>query len=204
MEEVLIIKSIKKFTTRKKVRTSLIIAGLISFATLLPWLALMGFNFSRDTFIFTDFLFFLLSCGLWVFLGILLLEFLFFRIFSVCELSITNKRIIGQSTFGRQINIPVDSISSAGTGMLSTIIVSSSSGKIRFSLIKNYKEIYEKVNELLIQRQSKKTSNSASSASAATSIQNIEEELRRLKTLLDDNIITQEEFNEMKKQVLSK
>jgi hypothetical protein len=204
MDEELVIKSVKKYTLQKKLGNSIIIALLLSFATLLPWLALMGFDFSSDKFVFSDLAFFFVSCGLWVFLGVLLFEFLFFRIFSVCELSITNKRIIGRSTFGRQINIPVDSISSAGIGMMSTIIVSSSSGKIRFSLIKNYKEIYEKVNELLIERQSLKTNNNSSSTATATSIQNLAEELRRLKALLDDKLITQDEFDAMKKQVLSK
>ena len=64
---------------------------------------------------------------------------------------------------------------------------------IKFKCIKNRDEIYETIGKLLVERQaSKTTSNEASSA----------DDLKKYKDLLDTGVISQEEFDAKKKQIL--
>lgn len=115
------------------------------------------------------------------------------------ELTITDKRVFGKTSFGRRVDLPLDSVSSIATGSLKGIAVATSSGRIVFNLIKNRDEIHNAVSELLINRQSKST---VTPEKEEKTSQNLTDELKKYKELLDAGVITQEEFDAKKKQLL--
>ncbi len=116
------------------------------------------------------------------------------------ELTITDKRVYGKVAFGKRVDLPVDSVSATATiGLFKGVSVSTSSGKISFLAIKNANEIYDVINNLLVDRQKEKTQNTGT-----TIVQNSDEadQLKKFKELLDSGVITQEEFDAKKKQLL--
>ena len=113
------------------------------------------------------------------------------------EMIVTDKRIYGKVKGGKRIDLPIDSISAVAIGASKSITVSSSSGKVSFASIKNRNEIHEVVSKLLVERQ-KHSTITASPSSSTTA-----EELKNYKELLDSGIITQEDFDAKKKQLLS-
>ena len=114
------------------------------------------------------------------------------------ELTVTNKRVYGATKFGKRVDLPLDSVSAVSMSSFKGIAIGTSSGRIVFKGIGNRDEIYEAVNKLIIERQEK--------ASAAPSKQETPlgglDELKKVKELLDAGIITQEEFDAKKKQLL--
>lgn len=126
-----------------------------------------------------------------------LLIFLWLRSY---ELTITDKRVYGKVAFGKRVDLPVDSVSATATiSLFKGVSVSTSSGKISFLAIKNANEIYDVINNLLVDRQKEKTQNIGT-----TIVQNSDEadQLKKYKDLLDSGVITQEEFDAKKKQLL--
>lgn len=116
------------------------------------------------------------------------------------EMVVTDKRVYGSVAWGKRVDLPLDSISSTAIGGLKGISVATSSGKIKFLMIKNAAEIFEKVNILLMERQ--KTKN-AEAAESTTVVQSDEmDKIKKLKELLDLGVITQEEFDAKKKELL--
>ena len=116
------------------------------------------------------------------------------------EMVVSNKRIYGRVAWGKRVDLPLDSVSATATiSLLKGISVSTSSGKISFLIIKNAEEIYKTINNLLIERQSeKKTANIQTTELKTDSA----DELKKFKGLLDSGVITQEEFDAKKKQLL--
>ena len=95
------------------------------------------------------------------------------------NLVVSDKRVYGQAAFGQQVDLPLDSITAIGKGIIKGI--------------KNRDDIYDVVSKLLMERQtSKPASNEASSV----------EDLKKYKELLDTGVISQEEFDAKKKQLL--
>lgn len=123
---------------------------------------------------------------------VVLLIFKFYA--SKMKIVVTNKRVYGVARFGKRVDLPIDLISAVGTCMFKGIIVSSSSGKIRFLLINNRDEIHKTISNLLITRQDKKQVVNNTSTT---------DELMKYKELLDSGVITQEEFDAKKKQLLN-
>ncbi len=126
-----------------------------------------------------------------------LLIFLWLRSY---ELTITDKRVYGKVAFGKRVDLPVDSVSATSTiSLFKGVSVSTSSGKISFLAIKNTDKIYEIINNLLVDRQKEKTHNTGTNI-----VQNSDEadKLKKYKDLLDSGVITQEEFDAKKKQLL--
>lgn len=127
-----------------------------------------------------------------------LLAFLIKLWLSSYEMVVTDKRIFGKVAWGKRVDLPLDSISATATlRTFKGVSVSSASGKIRFLLIKNANEMYNEINKLLIERQKKEVPSDISSDKADTP-----DDLIKLKELLDMNVITQEEFDAKKKQIL--
>lgn len=116
------------------------------------------------------------------------------------ELAVTDKRIYGKIVLGKRVDLPIDSVSAISTiRLLKGVSVSTSSGRIFFLAIQNADEIYTVMNDLLIERQQKKDN----AAVAATVPQSDEaDQLKKYKDLLDSGVITQEEFDAKKKQLL--
>ena len=82
------------------------------------------------------------------------------------------------------------------------VSVATSSGKISFLLIKNANEVYTELNNLVINRQSEKTESKHTEIIKETQPLSNADELKKYKDLLDQGIITQEEFDAKKKQLL--
>ena len=116
-----------------------------------------------------------------------------------CTITVAEDRIYGITAFRKQVDLPMDSISAISKSAFNGIAVATSSGSIKFIAIKNHKEIYDCILGLLKMRQNK-----------ATTIPNVKQEipqsnadeLKKFKELLDSGVITQEEFDAKKKQLL--
>lgn len=117
------------------------------------------------------------------------------------ELTVTDKRVYGKVAWGKRVDLPVDSVSATATiALFKGVSVSTSSGRISFLAIKNAGEIYEAISQLLVGRQQeKKVAVETAPTPAAT---DEAEQLQKFKALLDSGVITQEEFDAKKKQIL--
>lgn len=118
------------------------------------------------------------------------------------ELTVTDKRIFGKVAFGKRVDLPVDSVSATSTiQLLKGVAVSTSSGKISFLAIKNASEIYEVINGLLIDRQ-KNEKIAAKTVVVNEKKTDEADQLVKYKELLDKGVISQEEYEAKKKQLL--
>ena len=122
--------------------------------------------------------------------------FLFLMTFRT-KIIVSNTRVSGRAMFGKQVDIPMDSISAVGKFALwKGVSVSSSSGMIRFLLLQNADEIFTVVGQLLQERnQEKKLANSKFSGDSI-------DDLKKYKDLYESGVITAEEFEAKKKQIL--
>lgn len=116
------------------------------------------------------------------------------------ELIVTDKRIYGKVAWGKRVDLPVDSVSATSTiKFLKGVAVATSSGKISFLVIKNAEDIYNTINKLIIERQQKKNNSTPIVSTFAT---DETDKLKKYKDLLDSGVISQEEFDAKKKQLL--
>lgn len=113
-----------------------------------------------------------------------------------CQINVTDKRVYGTAVFGKRVDLPLDSVSAVGTSLFKGIAVATSSGKISFWAIQNRDDIQSALCTLLIERQNK------NSAKAEYTSPSNADELKKYKDLLDSGVITQEEFDAKKKQLL--
>lgn len=134
-----------------------------------------------------------------VFCASIVLSIIFYFLLNYCKLTVTDKRVYGKISFGLRVDLPFDKISSIGSGFFNSLVVATSSNKIHFWLLKNRKEVYEVINNILIERQSK---TAETIIKQETPISNADE-LKKYKDLLDSGVITQEEFEAKKKQLLN-
>ncbi len=118
---------------------------------------------------------------------------------SKIELTVTDKRVYGKAIFGRHVDLPLDKISAVGLAWPKAISVATSSGRVTFFEIINRDEIYECINNLLIERQNK--SNTKETKQEIHQVSNADE-LKKYKDLFDEGTITKEEFEAKKKQIL--
>ena len=116
------------------------------------------------------------------------------------ELTVTDKRIFGKVAWGKRVDLPVDSVSAtASLRFLNGVSVSTSSGRISFRALKNADAIYQVINNLLIERQQEKSKPAPVVESPKS---DEDDQLKKYKELLDSGVITQEEFDAKKKQLL--
>lgn len=118
---------------------------------------------------------------------------------SKMEIVVTNKRVYGCVAFGKRVDLPLDSVTAVGTSWLNGIDIATSSGSLKFKMIKNKNEIHALISKLLMERQNRP-------AGTTTIKQEIPQsnakELKNYKELLDMGVISQEEFDAKKKQLL--
>lgn len=114
------------------------------------------------------------------------------------SLTVTDKRVFGTAAWSKRVDLPFDMISAVSTSAFGGIAVSSSSGKISFKGIKNNSEIHSEISKLLLARQGKRAENDNTAAVQTSG----SSELVKLHELLEKGIITQEEFDAKKKQIL--
>ena len=190
--------NIKK-SIRNIVLTLAIISGLIIIVTII-------YAYEQDYKKGFDYIFSFIDGSTYTFLGgVLVLLFipiilLIFKLLNEPELVVTDKRIYGITLTGKRVDLPISKVSAVGTGGFSRVSVSTSSGAISFSFIENQKELFEAISQLLIKKEEIKET--------LTVIENVSQtnsnadELKKYKELFDNGIITEEEFNTKKKQLL--
>ena len=133
-------------------------------------------------------------------LAILLLLFSFILfLLSKTSITVTNTRVYGKVFLNKRVDLPLDMISAVSTCALKGIGVATSSGHIHFRLIENNLEIHEAITKLLSERQGQ---SSKSSVQVQPQNTNNIDQLKSLKELLDSGVISQEEFDAKKKQIL--
>lgn len=112
------------------------------------------------------------------------------------SLIVTNKRIIGTVGLAKKrVDLQISAISSIGTGeAFDSLAIATSSGRIIFTFVKNRQEIYEVINKLINEIKPQEVLQTGKISNLA--------ELTELKNLLDAGVITQEEFDKKKKQIL--
>jgi len=131
----------------------------------------------------------------------LILASVFYFWMSKCSLTITNKRVFGQAAFGKRVDLPFDMISATAAGTFNSISIATASGKISFWLLSNRNDILEVISKQLIERQGKEKIISTTTIKQEIPQSNADE-LKKFKDLLDSGIISQEEFDAKKKQLL--
>lgn len=134
-----------------------------------------------------------------ILIPLIFLVYMWLRSYS---LVITDKRIYGKAAFGKRVDLPLDSVSAVGTSALKGVAVGTSSGKIKFKLIKNQKEIHEVISKLLAERQRREKTPVETTVNQTIVETSNADELKKFKELLDMGAITQEEFDAKKKELL--
>ena len=117
-----------------------------------------------------------------------------------CALSIYSTRVTGKASFGKQVDLPINQISAIGLGKFHSISVSTSSGRVCFWLIENRDEVHKALNDIVGKTQSESQNNVTV---VSTPSESSADEIKKYKDLLDAGIITQEEFEAKKKQLLN-
>lgn len=117
------------------------------------------------------------------------------------EIVVEKDNVYSRAMFGTRVDLPVDSISAIGVAPLKSISVSTSSGAIRFCAIENVHEVKNVITALVKERQ-RKPQSPQPEASALKEHSSNADELKKYKELLDSGVITQEEFDAKKKQLL--
>lgn len=121
-----------------------------------------------------------------------------------CEIVVTDARVYGKVAFGKQVDLPLDSVSSVGKiSLLRAVSVGTSSGAIRFYLVENHEEIYNVISGLIRNRQFTAQGHARNVSAEHNSTNAVPEALRKYKALLDDGIITEAEYEAKKKELLN-
>ena len=134
--------------------------------------------------------------------GLLMILWLYFPVTCAYTLEVTDKRIRGKVVSGKSVDLPVDSVSSVATKGKTSLLVATSSGSIAFRFLKNRDELHKCISDLIIQRQEQQRQNGTVQKSSTADNGSNLHQLKELKELLDAGIITEEEFNQKKKQIL--
>ena len=156
----------------------------------------LKFNFFSESYLFYSYgvlcLSFLLLAGIFS---------LIYFLISRCNIIVTENNISGKTFWGKKVVLPIHMVSAYATSkFFSVIAITTASGFIRFPCIGNYEEIANILQQLLNERQ-KKTETQENSISQQSNSKNLDN-LVKLKNLLDNGIITQEEFETKKKEIL--
>ncbi len=132
-----------------------------------------------------------------------MLLYIICRLIIANELVVTDKRVYGKIALGKRVDLPLDSISAVALTItfLQGISISTSSSRISFYFVEKRKEFHKEISNLIIKRQSK-TNLNANTFKQETHQSNADE-IKKYKDLFDNGIITQEEFEAKKKQLLN-
>lgn len=136
-------------------------------------------------------------------LGILILVvgFVLKIVTEKCEITITNDNISGKFPNKKSIDIPVNQITAVERSAFSGVYIAYMSKSYCFRCFKNREEILKAITSLL---NACSVSSVISTPIVAFELGGEVERLEILKDLLDSNVITQEEFDIKKHQILSR
>lgn len=184
MEEKILVKSEKEYFYKLKM-TTMISVVITIFSFIIGLMAQLQRNYDLVG----------ISQYIMIPAGIIALPSLFLFLYSYkMELIVTNKRIYGKTIFGKQIDLPLDSISSVAKGIFDSISIATSSGRILFLYISNREDIYTVITKIIVERQNNNRNFVAKSEA---------DELKKYKDLLDSGAITQNEYEKKKKELLN-
>lgn len=128
-----------------------------------------------------------------------ILGIIIYKRWSKVQITVTDKRVFGFDAVGKRVDLPLDSITAVGTSIFSGLAVTTASGAIKFAMLKNRDALHEAISKLLIERQSKPIATTTIKQEIS---QSNADELKKYKDLLDSGVISQEEFDAKKKQLL--
>ena len=111
------------------------------------------------------------------------------------ELVVTDKRVYGK-TLTKRVDLPFDSITSTSVTTNGTVVISTPSGVIKFGYCENKDDVHKVISQHLVERQNNQNIAVPVVPSSAA------DELKKYKELLDMGAITQQEYDEKKKQLL--
>ena len=114
------------------------------------------------------------------------------------EITLTNYKIKGVYNRRLSLDIPIDSVSSISKGPMGSLCITCAGNKYKILYVSNRELFCLKLNELLTIR----TQQALSGTAPIVNQQSNYDEIKKLKQLLDDGIITQEDFDAKKKQLL--
>lgn len=117
-----------------------------------------------------------------------------------CEITVTNEAISGKLPHGKDVNIPLNQITAINRSSFNGVSVTSIGNVSNFHCIENREEVMKAISYLLANPQQNAQPTQNGSAPVANGSE--AEQLKRLKDLLDAGVLTQEEFDAKKKQVL--
>ena len=143
------------------------------------------------------------SIGFWVdilltiFIGGIIHTAMYFSARNNC-ITLTNYKITGVYNRHLSLNIPIDSISSVSKGWRGSLCITCAGNQYDIMFVGNRDDFCSSLNELLNTR----TQQALNGITPATNQQSNYGEIAKLKQLLDNGIITQEEFDAKKKQLL--
>jgi len=117
---------------------------------------------------------------------------------SKTELTITNKRIYGKKAYGKTFEVRLDDVSFVNNSFPGGIVLNCVAGQIKIPNIQNRDRACAFIRKLLLERQNE------ISAFKQEMIFDIPNEIKKYSELLSTGIITKEEFEEKKIQLLNK
>lgn len=143
-----------------------------------------------------------------LFLILCIVAVILYNMMKDCTLTVNDKFITGRTLFGRAVTFPLDNISSISAGKTFNCIKIVSKGKSSsFLALENYLDLHraisEKINAIKVQPIVLQAPVIESTENTQKNeLGNTIKELREYKELLEQGIITEEEFNAKKKQIL--
>ena len=139
--------------------------------------------------------------GLWYIGAVVLvaLGFLYRFMLGNCEITVSDKRVWGKTSFGKRVDLPFNQISAVAYGNFGSVSVGTASGHVSFWYLENKYEIHDAIADVLVKQQNNATTTTTIKQEIP---QSNADELKKFKELLDMGIITQEEFDAKKKQLL--
>lgn len=142
-----------------------------------------------------------------VFCSGIVLSVFFYFFFNRCQITVTDKRVFGKMNLGLKVDLPFDKISFVASGILSSLVVATSSNRIFFWMMKNKNEVHQVIKDVLIRRQETETiikqeAPNQSQITLQPSSVSVADEILKFKNLLDMGAITQEEFEKKKSELL--
>ena len=115
-----------------------------------------------------------------------------------CEITVTNEAISGKLPHGKTVHIPLNQITAINRSSFNGVSITSIGNVSNFHCIENREEVMKAISYLLANPQQSSVQPTQSASANGSEA----EQLKRLKDLLDSGVLTQEEFDAKKKQIL--
>lgn len=120
-----------------------------------------------------------------------------------CEITVTDKRIFGKTAQNKEVDIPLNQITGLHSCLFDGISIASIGNICNFHCMENHEDVTKAISYILANPQCMNVSSTRRDKTSTTnSLTEKSEQLKYFKSLFDNGIITQEEFNAKKKEIL--